>query len=222
MHSIGSRATTLLRRSFSTSAALRVGRQRATSARLAPFADFDINDLEEFRFDDQTTMGHEMITNIREIRSYLRKAKYEIPTLEKYRQEFVPPKPSQIICLKTHNYMGESHPVERKVVATIKVDSLGLTPVERHKFLLLCGPRYNPEKEEVCFSCERFPYQSQNRKYVSDLVERLLAEAKDKTDTFEDIPLDLRHVKQKKVKLEFPKEWERPVQKAPKNETANA
>lgn len=74
--------------------------------------------------------------------------------------------------------MGEPHPVERKVVMTVTVADLALNKTERHKLLLLCGPRYNPERDELKFSCEKFPFQAQNKKYLSDLLDRLLEEAK--------------------------------------------
>ncbi|RUO96249.1 mitochondrial ribosomal subunit protein-domain-containing protein, partial [Jimgerdemannia flammicorona] len=95
-----------------------------------------------------------------------------------FAKPFTPPTASQILCFKSHNYMGEPHPVERKVVLTVKVSDIKLTDTERHKLLLLCGPRYNPERDELKFSAERFPYRPQNKKYLSDLFDRVVEEAK--------------------------------------------
>lgn len=131
--------------------------------------------------------------------------------------------------------MGEPHPVESKCVLNVKVEHLGLNASERHKLLVLSGPRYNPDNDELTLSSEKFPYVNQNKKYLSDLLDKIIAEAKvryicnilssifffhffksvffvpsqDTTENFADIPLDTRHVKSKK-KLEFPAEWARP------------
>ena len=49
--------------------------------------------------------------------------------------------------------------------------------------------------------------QAQNKRYLGDTIQRLLAEVRDpEADSFEDIPLDTRHHKFKKV-LEFPESW---------------
>jgi hypothetical protein len=74
--------------------------------------------------------------------------------------------------------MGESHPVESKCVLNVKVNLLGLNEQERHKLLVLSGPRYNPESDELALSSEKFPYVNQNKKYLSDLLDKLVAEAK--------------------------------------------
>ncbi|GAB5589673.1 37S ribosomal protein S24 [Umbelopsis nana] len=193
-------------RALSTSVVQFAGRQKPGRRSEHPF---DVDNMEKFNFDDQTTIGHELFDNVREVRKYLRKAKYEIPKLSEHAKPFVPPTDSQILRFKTHNYMGEPHPVESKCVLNVKVDLLGLNDQERHKLLVLSGPRYNPESGELTLSSEKFPYVNQNKKYLSDLLDKLIAEAKDTTDTFADIPLDTRHVKAKK-KLEFPAEWARP------------
>ncbi|RUS12513.1 hypothetical protein BC938DRAFT_478830, partial [Jimgerdemannia flammicorona] len=36
---------------------------------------------EPFAFNDQTTVGHELYNNIKEVRKYLRKSVYELPQL---------------------------------------------------------------------------------------------------------------------------------------------
>ena len=51
-----------------------------------------------------------------------------------------------------------------------------LTQKQLHKFILLCGPRFNGVNFK--FSCEKFPHVSQNKKYLSDLVDKLLEEVK--------------------------------------------
>jgi hypothetical protein len=65
-------------RALSTSVVQFAGRQKPGRRSEHPF---DVDNLEKFNFDDQTTIGHELFDNVREVRKYLRKAKYEIPKL---------------------------------------------------------------------------------------------------------------------------------------------
>lgn len=102
--------------------------------------------------------------------------------------------------------MGEAHPAERKVVVQFAPDDLKLTPVQTSKLKKLAGPRYNPETEFVKMSCESYEHQAQNKAYLQNLVSDLIAAAKDPADTFEDVPLDLRHHRVK-PKPRFPREW---------------
>jgi len=55
-------------------------------------------------------------------------------------------------------------------------------------------------------SSDIFENQAQNKRYLGDLVDTLLEEARDPTDTFEDVPIDTRHHVFKE-KPRFPKEW---------------
>ncbi|KAI8146111.1 mitochondrial ribosomal subunit protein-domain-containing protein [Fennellomyces sp. T-0311] len=194
-------------RSFSTAAAALAGRQGSRFRK--PEKKFDVNYMEEFQFDDQTTIGHELFENIRNVRQYLRKTEYELPKLRSFAKPFEPPSSEQILKFKSHTYLGEGHPVERKVVLSVKVSELKLSDKQKHKFLLLAGPRYHVDSDELVLSSEKFPHRKQNKKYVRDLLNRLLTEAKDTKDTFEDVPLNLP---QPKKRLQFPKEWARPPQ----------
>lgn len=102
--------------------------------------------------------------------------------------------------------MGEAHPAAKKVVVQFAPDDLKLTPVQTSKLKKLAGARYNPTTELVKMSCESFEHAAQNKRYLSNLVDDLMAAAKDPTDTFEDIPLDTRH-HEVKEKPRFPREW---------------
>lgn len=55
-------------------------------------------------------------------------------------------------------------------------------------------------------SCEIFETQAQNKRYLGDLVDTLLAEAKNEEDMFEDVPFDFRHHRFKR-RVEFPETW---------------
>ena len=103
--------------------------------------------------------------------------------------------------------MGETHPAAKKIVLEFcTADLPSLTPAQRTKLIKLAGPRYNPETDIVKMSSEMFETQAQNKRYLGDLVDTLMAEAKNKEDMFEDVPLDFRHHRFKK-RVEFPEEW---------------
>ena len=94
-----------------------------------------------------------------------------------YAQPFEPPTKSQILRFRYTTYMGDKHPAEPKVVMEFTVADLNLSPVPSRKLIKLVGPRYNPAKGLVKLSCEMFETQAQNKRYLSDLLDKLLAEA---------------------------------------------
>lgn len=103
--------------------------------------------------------------------------------------------------------MGESHPGSKKIIVEFCTRDLrALTEQQRIKLIKLVGSRYNPETDIVKMSSEMFETPAQNKRYLGDLVDTLIEEAKDETDTFEDVPLDFRHHKFK-PKVEFPEGW---------------
>ncbi|KAF9544012.1 37S ribosomal protein S24, mitochondrial [Mortierella hygrophila] len=173
----------------------------------------DITNLEDFQFDDSSTIGYDRMEAQREVRKYLRITKYELPKLKAFVKPFQAPTSTQILRFRTTTYLGESnHPAGPKVVMTVDTKSLPLTNVELHKFLLLVGSRYNPANNEIKMSCEKFQDRSQNFKWLSDTLDKLINEAKKEPESVSDVPLDLRHAaKSIKPKVRFPKEWNRPV-----------
>jgi len=126
--------------------------------------------------------------------------------LSKFARPFEPPGLDMPLRFRYTTYMGEFHPAERKVVVEFCPADLGLTDAQQLKLKKLAGPRYNPEKDVVKMSCESYEHQAQNKRYLGDLVNRLIAEAKNDEDMFEDIPLDTRHHRIR-AKPKFPKEW---------------
>ena len=103
--------------------------------------------------------------------------------------------------------MGETHPAAKKsVVEFCTRDLPDLTEAQRIKLVKLVSVRYNPETDIVKMSCEMFETPAQNKRYLGDLIDTLVAEAKDNTDMYEDVPLDFRHHKYK-PKLQFPEDW---------------
>lgn len=95
-----------------------------------------------------------------------------------YAKPFEAPTTDQILKFKSHTYLGEGHPVERKAVLNVKVADLGLNETEKHKLLLLSGPRYNVNTEELVMSSEKFPHRKQNKKFLIDTLQKLIKEAK--------------------------------------------
>jgi hypothetical protein len=102
--------------------------------------------------------------------------------------------------------MGGKHPSEHKVVVEFSPSRLSLSKIQRNKLIKLAGARYNPSTDTVKISCESFETAAQNKRYLGDQVEILIKEAKDATDTFEDIPFDFRHHKPKPFHT-FPEHW---------------
>ncbi|KAL1903264.1 37S ribosomal protein S24, mitochondrial [Sporothrix stenoceras] len=156
--------------------------------------------------DEMTSMAHSKLDEVRDQRNLARVIAWEMPLLAKLAQPFEPPTKKQPLRFRYTSYMGEFHPAEKKVVVEFCPADLDLTPVQQGKLKKLAGVRFNPETEIVRISCEQFEHQAQNKRYLGDLVDRLIVEAKDPTDTFEDIPLDTRHHKFK-YKPKFPREW---------------
>ncbi|KAF3760820.1 hypothetical protein M406DRAFT_267226 [Cryphonectria parasitica EP155] len=164
------------------------------------------DDNDEFRENDMTDIAHAKLEEHREQRAYARIAIWEMPLLAKFAKPFEPPTMNEPLRFRYTSYMGEYHPAEKKVVVEFSPADFGLTDIQQEKMKKLAGPRYNPEKQTIKMSCESFEHQAQNKRYLAETVEKLVADAKDPTDDFADVPLDLRHHKIK-AKPKFPKEW---------------
>lgn len=91
---------------------------------------------------------------------------------------FVHPASAQVLRFRYTTYLGEKHPAEPKVVVEFAPEDLGLTPVQTEKLIKIAGVRYNPATRVVKMSCEMFEQQAQNKRYLSDLVDTLIEEAK--------------------------------------------
>jgi small subunit ribosomal protein S35 len=91
---------------------------------------------------------------------------------------FTPPTKSQPLRFRYTTYFGEDHPAESKVVLEFSPLDIALEDVERNKLIKIVGSRYNPETRIVKMSCEMFEHQAQNKRYLSDTLDKLLKEAK--------------------------------------------
>ncbi|KAF9479697.1 hypothetical protein BDN70DRAFT_806631 [Pholiota conissans] len=170
---------------------------------------------------------------------YMRLIEHEMPKLVAFRKPFNPPTLETPLIVRSMHYQGEYHPATVKRVIVVPVNSLPLKGEKAiHKFKLLAGSRWTPDPPKDAgisglddwgsgyfkISCEDFPKPAQNLKWASDKLDKLVAIANNPSDTFEDLPLDLRHVVSKIRKgkkgdhlggrafhrpsiLDFPKEW---------------
>ncbi|ORY64941.1 mitochondrial ribosomal subunit protein-domain-containing protein [Pseudomassariella vexata] len=163
-------------------------------------------DDDDFSEDDIMSMAHGKLEEHREYREYARIAAWQMPLLSKLARPFVPPTAEECLRFRYTSYMGEDHPAQNKVVVEFSPRDVGLNEAQQLKLRKLLGPRWNPETDVAKMSCEQFGHQAQNKRYLGDVIETLIAQARDPTDMFEDVPLDTRHHKFK-VKPRFPKEW---------------
>ncbi|KAI0024231.1 hypothetical protein F4780DRAFT_776056 [Xylariomycetidae sp. FL0641] len=161
---------------------------------------------DEFEEDDITAIAHGKLEEYRDQREYARIAAWQMPLLSKLARPFEPPTTEEPLRFRYTTYMGEFHPAENKVVVEFSPRDMPLTEAQQLKLKKLLGPRYNPEKDLAKMSCEQFEHQAQNKRYLGDVVNKLVEQAQDSSDMFEDIPLDLRH-HPVTVKPKFPKEW---------------
>ena len=162
---------------------------------------------EDFYGDDITSTGHGELEQHRELREYARLAAWELPLLSKLAKPFEMPTAANPFRFRYTSYLGESHPAANKVVVQFAVNDMpNLTQQQQNKLIKLAGPRYNPETGFIKMSCEMYDTQDQNKRFLGETIKKLLDEARDLTDDFEDVPFDFRYFKPK-IRREFPKEW---------------
>lgn len=110
-----------------------------------------------------------------------------------FRKPFVPPTTDTPLVIRSVDYAGESHPLTAKRTVVVPVAQLPLAgDLARHKVKLLAGARWTPEppknagvpldSEEgnhgyIKIACEDFPRPAMNLKWISDTLDKLVAEA---------------------------------------------
>ena len=142
------------------------------------------------------SLAQDLVQEHREQRFYNRLAAHDLPQLVQFR------KPYQRPDLKTHpitykytQYVGEEHPNSKKVVLKCNVADLpNMSEQELHALKLLATTRYDYQTDVLKFSSDRFPEPRQNAKYLSDVLNKLILEAKANAKEFKDVPLDKRHI----------------------------
>ncbi|KIL00247.1 hypothetical protein PAXRUDRAFT_821862 [Paxillus rubicundulus Ve08.2h10] len=194
----------------------------------------------KFNGDDIPSGAHLALHQQRQVTNYLRLIENEMPKFVSFRKPFIPPTADTPLVIRSVDYAGESHPLTAKRTVVVPVAQLPLAgDMARHKLKLVAGARWTPEppknagvpldREEgmhgyIKIACEDFPRPAMNLKWISDTIDKLVAEANDETSScYQDLPLDTRHVeaKVKKAKKgdhargktsrpslkDFPKEW---------------
>ncbi|CAK9438648.1 mitochondrial 37S ribosomal protein mS35 [Lodderomyces beijingensis] len=153
----------------------------------------------------------------RRIENLTRIAAFEAPLLAKYRQEYKPQNKNKTplrLIFNSDFTEQTSNKHNRKVTLLVKLKHLSLNEKQQHKFKILAGPRFHHGDGTFQLKCERYPEAAQNSTWLVDTFNKLLKEAKDiSQETFEDIPLDKRHMKTltRKPHPVFPAEWKRPA-----------
>lgn len=95
-----------------------------------------------------------------------------------YQNKFQPPPASHHIRLRVQDYMGEPHPANNKVTLSLSIPKLGLSSSEAHNFKLIAGPRWDSTNDTFTISCDSEQSREGNVKWCSDVLERLISEAK--------------------------------------------
>ncbi|MCJ1250421.1 37S ribosomal protein S24, mitochondrial [Trapelia coarctata] len=176
--------------------------------------EFESGEDELFEGDDMSSIAHGELEQHRELREYARIAAWEMPLLSKLATPFEPPTSSTPLRFRHTSYLGETHPAANKIVLEFTTADLPLKPSERLILIKLLGVRYDPQKDLAKLSCEMFETAAQNKRYLGDLVDTLMSEARERDangageggDRFSDVPCDFRHVRWKN-KPTFPEEW---------------
>ncbi|EAU93200.2 hypothetical protein CC1G_10268 [Coprinopsis cinerea okayama7 len=232
----------VLKRTFSVSSPALARRTKSVMEEYLTDDDLFTLMTEQENVTDSPVLGHKMLQAQREVLHYMRLIEHEMPKLVAYRQPFIPPSSQETpLVVRSIEYLGEYHPAASKRSITVAVDSLPLKDAKAiHKFKLIAGPRWtpNPPKDAgVCehevwqngngyfkISCDTFSSPEMNAKWASDALDRLIKEANEGQESFEGLPLDLRHVysRSRKAKKgdhlrnrplnpvsvkDFPKEW---------------
>lgn len=121
---------------------------------------------------------------------------------------FEPPTQATPLRFRYTTYLGESHPASRKVVLEVNPLDLQLTQQQTTNLIKLAGVRYNPSTQILKLSCEDHETQAQNKRALGDTLATLIASAKNAENSqwLKDLPVDFRHVKEKK-RFQFPEAW---------------
>lgn len=162
-----------------------------------------------FETDDLSSLAHAELAHHRELRQHLRLAAWEMPLLAQLATPYTKPDAAKYpLRWRYTTYMGELHPASNKVVVEFYPANLpDLTRQQVQTLKKLAGVRYDPVKKIIKMSCDSFEMQAANKRYLGDVIQTLITEAKDpNADHFADIPLDTRHAKPRR-KLRFPSEW---------------
>ncbi|KAA1106714.1 hypothetical protein PGTUg99_013015 [Puccinia graminis f. sp. tritici] len=179
---------------------------------------FDIErDLAKpFAMQDVPAVTHLRWAEARKRLNKLRAIKFQMPSLIKYQQPFVPPPPDAHVIVRTQDDMGfhrgklDSQRANKKASIQVnlsKIPELQASSGAMHKFKLLSGKRWFESEIRsefdmsdhhgdphglVKISCDDYSTAQMNQKWCSDTLDRLIKEATrlEDADPMSDIPLD--------------------------------
>lgn len=149
----------------------------------------------------------------RRIEHLTRVSAYEMPLLAKFRQEYKPQTNQENPIKLSFNtdFTDNNNGFNRTVTLSCRIEDLELNEQQTRKFKILAGNKFNHNKNLFKFSSNQHPEATQNARWLVQTFNKLLNESKDLSkETFDDIPIDTRHNKSKKVKPQFPESWKRP------------
>lgn len=170
--------------------------------------------FEPFRFDDVSMLGHLELERIREERSYLRAAAYELPLLSQFRKNYIRPSKQQVLRFEyTQKLSADKDEMQLpEVILSFKIEEVGATlsldKPSQHKLSLLAAEYL--ENGSVVIKSAAFPTQLENREYLLSIFSKLVAEAKT-DDKFLDVPLPMpKKLKPLYPSHKWPASWNRP------------
>ncbi|WWD20786.1 hypothetical protein CI109_105263 [Kwoniella shandongensis] len=204
-------------RTFTTSAVAFIGKSRSdagaggSDTRARPWS---VMHTPKFGFDDATSLGWMRMFRIQEGEGLVRKIEEDRAALRAANKTQFKPPTSSIRLTSTIDLSSPSSKFHTKSVLLVPVSSLPLSNEQAvHRFKLIAGPRWSPgrpgreeflpteEKDGegkegwVKISEERFSNGAQNRRSVSDILDRLVEAANDPNSPLPaDTPLDTRHL----------------------------
>lgn len=95
----------------------------------------------------------------------------------------------EVIIPKTWEDDKLGPPAQNRFVRlTVHVRQLGLPVVAAQKLVLMAGPRYNFNNDVLTLTTDRHPTRKQNGRYLMDLLESLVEEAKKETKVAATVP----------------------------------
>jgi len=147
-----------------------------------------------------------------------RRRQIDFPQLRARAQPWVPPTKDNIFELKHYTYLllggDPTHPRGWKVKVTFRVSDLAreynLDETAVKKVKLIAGARYDPDSDVVKIVCQHRPNRKQNQERIEKMIARLITSAKDKSETFDDIPVEAivsLTRKPKKAPIPYPESW---------------
>ena len=170
--------------------------------------------FDPFRFDDVSMLGHLELERIREERSYLRSAAYELPLLSQFRKNYIRPSKQQVLRFEyTQKLSADKDEMQLpEVILSFKIEEVGaalsLDKPSQHKLALLAAEYL--ENGSVVIKSAAFPTQLENREYLLSIFSKLVAEAKT-DDKFLDVPLPMpKKLKPLYPSHKWPASWNRP------------